>query len=379
VLPPQDSEVRARVLARLAAGPLGVEGDPSRSRRFALTAEAVEIARRLGDPAVLAWALDGRKVAIWAPDTLEEQWEIMDELREIAERCGDPEQIVDARICRLIKLIERSELDQYEAEHAAATRVADELGQPGQRWLVATHTPMYALLSGRLAGVEALIERAYELGRDAAPWNARMSRLRQRVVLFTLQGRPHEVEEELRAAAAEEVLYPSVQAALAGLYADTGDAPRCRTAFEALTADDFGLIPFDDTWVLTMGLLGHACAFLRDTERAAVIHERLAPYAHRNQVAPLEASLGSAARPLGELAATLGDTDLAASWFERAAEADESVGAAPWAAHARREQGEMLLAAGETTPAEELLDRAATTYRELQMDAWARRCAIAVA
>ena len=137
MLPPQDSEVRARVLARLAAGPLGVEGDPSRSRRFALTAEAVEIARRLGDPAVLAWALDGRKVAIWAPDTLEEQWEIMDELREIAERCGDPEQIVDARICRLIKLIERSELDQYEAEHAAAARVADELGQPGQRWLVA--------------------------------------------------------------------------------------------------------------------------------------------------------------------------------------------------------------------------------------------------
>ena len=86
-----------------------------------------------------------------------------------------------------------------------------------------------------------------------------------------------------------------------------GDAPRCRTAFEALTADDFAPIPFDDTWVLTMGLLGHACAFLRDTQRAAILHERLAPYAHRNQVAPLEASLGSAARPLGELAATLGD------------------------------------------------------------------------
>ena len=379
VLPPQDSELRSRLLARLAAGPLVVEGDSSRSRRFALTAEAVGIARRIGDPAVLAWALDGRKVAIWAPDTLEEQWEIMDELREIAELCGDPEQIVDARICRLIKRIERSELDQYEAEHAAAARVADELGQPGQRWLVATHAPMYALLTGRLAGVEALIERVYEVGRDAAPWNARMSRLRQRVVLFTLQGRPHEVEEELHAAAAEEVLYPSVQAALAGLYADAGDAPRCRTAFEALTADDFAPIPFDDIWVLTMGLLGHACAFLRDTQRAAVLHERLAPYAHRNQVAPIEASLGSVARPLGELAATLGDTDLAASWFERAAEADEGVGAAPWAAHARREQGEMLLAAGETTAAEELLDRAATTYRELQMDAWARRCAIAVA
>ena len=82
---------------------------------------------------------------------------------------------------------------------------------------------------------------------------------------------------------------------------------------------------------------------------------------------------------MAEVAKALGDTDLAASWFERAAEADEGVGAAPWAAHARREQGAMLLAAGETTAAEELLDRAATTYRELRMDAWARRCAVAVA
>jgi len=238
---------------------------------------------------------------------------------------------------------------------------------------------MYALLTGRLAGVEPLIERVYELGRDAAPWNARMSRLRQRVVLFTLQGRAHEVEEELRAAAAEEVLYPSVQAALAGLYADAGDAPRCRTAFEALTADDFATIPFDDMWVLTMGLLGHACAFLRDSQRAAVIHERLAPYAHRNQVGPLEASLGSAARPLGELAATLGDIDLAAGWFQRAADADDYLGAAPWAAHARRAHGAMLLTAGQTAAAEELLDRAATTYRALGMNAWAERCAVAVA
>ena len=87
----------------------------------------------VGDAAVLAWALDGRKVAIWAPDTLEEQWEIMDEMRELAERAGDPEQIVDARICRLIELMERSELDRFDVEYAAARRVADELGQPGQR------------------------------------------------------------------------------------------------------------------------------------------------------------------------------------------------------------------------------------------------------
>ena len=82
---------------------------------------------------------------------------------------------------------------------------------------------------------------------------------------------------------------------------------------------------------------------------------------------------------LGIASATLGHMDLAASWFERAADADERVGAARWAAHARREHGAMLLAAGETAAADELLDRAATTYRALGMDAWAQRCAITVA
>jgi hypothetical protein len=378
-LPSEDSALRARLLARLAGGPLSLEGDASMARRRALSAEAVEIARRLGEAAVLAWALDGRKVAIWAPDTLEEQWEIMDELRELAERVGDPEQIVDARICRLIKLIERSELDRFEVEYAAARRVADELGQPGQRWLVAAHEPMYALLTGRLAAAEQLIEQAFELGRSSAPWNARVARLRQRVVLCGLEGRLEDVEAELLAAATEEVLYPSLTACLAGLYADIGDVPRCRAAFEALTGQAFAGIPFDDTWVYTLGVLAHACSFLKDRERAAVLYERLEPYAHRNLVAPIEASLGSAAWPLGLLAATLGAVELAAGWFERAAAENERAGALPWAAHARLDHARVLFADGEQASAEALLNAAAAGYRRLGMDAWVARCEVATA
>ena len=378
-MPPDDHPLRARLLARLAAGPLVVEGDSSRPRRFTLTREAVDMARRLGDPAVQAWTLDGRKVAIWAPDTLEEQWDIMDELADLAERCGDPEQLVDARICRLIKCIERSSgLDHFEEEYGAALRVAEELGQPGQRWLVATHAPVHALLTGRLAGAEHLIEEVFELGRESIPWNARTARLRQRVVLAGLEDRPGDAEEELRAAAAREVFYPSLQAHLASLYADLGDQTRCRAAFETLTADAFAAIPFDDTWVMTTGLLAHACRFLEDSARATILYERLEPYAHRNMVAPLEASLGSAARPLGMLAATLGDLTAAAAWFERAAGENERVGALPWAAHARLDHARLLLDRGDRAGATPLLDQAARTYRALGMDAWAARCELAL-
>ena len=164
--------------------------------------------------------------------------------------------------------------------------MADELGQPGQRWLVTVHEPMYALLTGRLAGAEQLIEQAFELGRNSAPWNARIARLRERVVLCGLEGRLEDVEEELRAAATEEVLYPSVTAALASLYADMGDTGRCREAFESLAGQSFAGIAFDDVWTYTIGTLAHACHFLEDRERAAVLYERLEPWAHRNLVAP---------------------------------------------------------------------------------------------
>ncbi|MBA3262984.1 MAG: hypothetical protein H0T69_11065 [Thermoleophilaceae bacterium] len=352
------------------------KGDASRPHRFALSAEAVEIARRLGDPAVLAWALDGRKVAIWGPDTLEEHWVVMEELRELAEDAGDPEQLVDAHICTLIKLFERLELNRFEAEYARAVRAANELRQPGQQWLVAVMAPIHALLSGRLADVERLIDEAFELGRKAAPWNARISSLLQRFVLRGLEGRLEEVEEDLRLGAVENPWYPLIQAALASLYADLGDAADARAAFEALAEDDFAAVPHDEEWLLTMALLADACAFLDDSKRAAVLYEELERYGHRILVGPIEVALGSAARPLGKLAATLGRTEQAARWFERAALDNERADALPWAAHARFDHGRMLRAEGQRGAADRLLAQAAGTYHELGMTTWATRCEV---
>jgi tetratricopeptide (TPR) repeat protein len=104
------------------------------------------------------------------------------------------------------------------------------------------------------------------------------------------------------------------------------------------------------------------------------MYERLEPYAHRVLVGPIEVSLGSPARPLGRLSATLGRPDQAARWFERAAADNDRAGARPWAAHARLDHGRMLLAEGDPAAAEPLLEQAAATYRELGMDAWAARC-----
>jgi hypothetical protein len=78
---------------------------------------------------------------------------------------------------------------------------------------------------------------------------------------------------------------------------------------------------------------------------------------------------------LGKLAGTLGRTeDAAAHWLERAATANEGAGALPWAAHARREEAEILLSSGDHAAAAPLLERAEAGYRALGMGFWAGRC-----
>ena len=105
----------------------------------------------------------------------------------------------------------------------------------------------------------------------------------------------------------------------------------------------------------------------------------LEPYAHRNLIAPIEVSLGSAAWPLGRLAATVGAADVATGWFERAATANERAGALPWAAHARLDDARLLIRTGDHASAEPLLGAASATYRALGMDAWVARCEVATA
>src|SRR5204863_8359968 len=86
-------DLRVRLLARLAGA---LRDEHSRERRDALSREAVELARRCGNPAELAYALDARAAAIVAPDTVAECLALADELLELAERIGDRERAAAA-------------------------------------------------------------------------------------------------------------------------------------------------------------------------------------------------------------------------------------------------------------------------------------------
>ena len=79
----EDSEPRATPLDRLAGGPL--RDEPSRERRASLSKQAVDIARRMGDPAPLGYVLDARFQAIWAADNIGERLAIAAEMVQLSE------------------------------------------------------------------------------------------------------------------------------------------------------------------------------------------------------------------------------------------------------------------------------------------------------
>ena len=154
-----DSPLRARVLAGLARA---LVSTPQVERRLALSEDAVRMARRLGDPATLAAVLFGRHLAIWGSERAEvagERLAIATEVVGLAEQIGDRAMALRGRGLRRIDLLELGDLAGYDADLAAAERAAEELRQLRYRWQLPLAHATRALLAGRFAQAEELMEQ----------------------------------------------------------------------------------------------------------------------------------------------------------------------------------------------------------------------------
>ena len=364
-----DSELRAMLLARLAGGPL--RDEPSRERRAFLSEQAVDMARRLGDPALLGYVLDARFMAIWAPDNTGVRLAIAAEMVQLSESTGDLERLFQGHAHRMWTLLELGDLAAVPAEIGITSRISDDLRQPAQLWMVAAGRALCALLEGRFEQAGELTEEAFRLGERTIPWNAAVTRDFQLFALRREQGRLDELEEAVRDAVQAYPTYPVWRCVLADLYAELGRHDQARAEFERFAADDFTGLPFNEEWLLGLTLLADVCAALGDVPRAGRLYELLLPYRELHAVGQVEISLGAVARALGKLAATAGRCEQATRHFEAAIRLNEQSGARPWTAHARHDYARMLAAHGDRQQAHQQLAQALATYRELGMDRWA--------
>ena len=164
--PKQNTGIRSMLLARLAGA---LRDHRDHERRLSLAAEAVDIARRLGDLAVLAWAIEGSYASISWPRDSDRWLSMARELREVAEQLGDMENVFSGHLHAFSAYMVRGDVDAADRELAAAEAVARDLRQPLSLWLLPSRNLMRALHAGRFEEAERLVGE--ELSSDRA-WRA---------------------------------------------------------------------------------------------------------------------------------------------------------------------------------------------------------------
>jgi DNA-binding SARP family transcriptional activator/tetratricopeptide (TPR) repeat protein len=374
----EDVELRVRLLARLAGA---LRDEHSRDRRDTLSREAVELARRSGNPRALAYALDGRAAAILAPDTVVECLTLGSELCKVAERIGDKERVVHGHWHRMIAEGMVGDIRDAELDIAAGSHIAEELRQPAQLWGLWASQAMHALAAGRLTGADELVAKAFAFGERAQPEMAIPVYRLQKHTLCEFRGGLEEIEPAIRDLVAEYPARLAFRCLLAHLWAQLGRMQEARRVFEELATNDFAALPFDMEWLLGMSLLAETSSLLADTDSARVLYELLLPWKAFNVADHPEAMRGSVSRYLGILASALQHFDEAEPHFEKALETNARMGARPWLAHTQRDYARMLLArnaGGDQEKAQQLLSQALMTYRELGMSAGASASAPAL-
>ena len=367
-----DSRQRVRVLARLACA---LRDEPASDRRVALAREAVESARRLADPVTLGHAIEGQLTGM-GPDSDPSRLSVAQELISLGEQIGDRERMYIGRDVRLNTAWMLADRAGVDVELEALGKLADDLRQPAQQWAYTTGRTMLALMEGRFAQAEELIEQALAVGEKAQTWNAVVSYRLARFVLCREQGRLAEVEDAVERSVHEFPALRRFRCAQAHLYGELGRAGDARTVLAELLALDLAHEYFDEEWLFTLCLLPDVCALVEDGTAAARLHDLLAPHESLYAQAPVEASFGSVARALGVLAATAGRLDQAERHLEMAIDVERRMGARPWLAHAQHDLAAVLVARdapGDDEHARVLRDEALVGYHELGMTTWATR------
>ena len=167
-LPEADSAVRARLLGRLAME-LHFSNQPDRCQ--ALARQGVALARRLGDPSTLAFALNAHHWAQRGQDEVPELLAMADEIIHHAEASAELELALQGHSWRLVDLLELGQTETIDDEIAACASLADRLRQPFYRSWVAGLHPMRALMQGRFDDAERLARDALAAAEAAANWN----------------------------------------------------------------------------------------------------------------------------------------------------------------------------------------------------------------
>jgi tetratricopeptide (TPR) repeat protein len=352
-----DNPVRASLLGRL--GRLLAPRDPARSS--ALSAQAIDMARRIGDRNVLATALIYALSSRWGPDDLDERLQTAAEIVGVAR--GDRDRFLG--LCALAVIhLERAERHAADEMLRELVTIAGRLMQPRYTWQARVLQACFALIDGRFREADDLAREALATGERAHEVNVELIYGAHAAVSHNDQGLLLQLEGVLTSVAER---YPTVStwpAVLAVLHAAAGQPERARRELDRVTID---WLPHDGSWLLNIAMASEATSLVRDAGRAGRLYELLLPYTGRIVMVASTAAYGPVDRYLGLLAAARDDREAADRHFRAAYETCRRMHAPTWEAHVLADHGRALLD-GDDRRGAQLLAQAADAYRALGLE-----------
>ncbi|GAB2817489.1 BTAD domain-containing putative transcriptional regulator [Actinocorallia aurea] len=315
---------RAELLGTLA---LELHYGPDRADGEALAAEAVAIARRLGDPALLARTLNNQVLVLYVMGREAERAAALREMLAVPGLGGQAECV--ARIFLATSLIRDGDLPGCRAELRRVADLAEAMRDRAIHAMTAIAETAALTLEGRWAEVEQVVERYTSLlegstmyGLEFCRWNGLMTARRALGDAGgLLDGLLAEAEttEPLRPTAVLALLESGDEAGARALMARWG------TEIRRTWTEDFHAA----VWGRIAARLG--------TPDPAELYRRLAPHRDELVIAGIGiTSWGSVHGVLAELAAALGDRSLAREHAEAARAVHVRLGLAHWAAESER-------------------------------------------
>jgi class 3 adenylate cyclase len=373
-LAPGDHALRPRLLGRLAVALYWDESQPA-SRRAELADEAVAIAERMGDRAVLAGALSSRRYGLWTPENVEDRMAAALRILDLA-RDRDPERTLQAHRWLALDLLEVGDGEGARREIAEHARLSGDAHQPVIDAYTLLLRGLEAILDGRWAETEALAAEAAAIGERLGLFTlgALASVQHQRVWRETgVWDRVEDHVRELDAWTLAASGYPPVTCSKAMILIDLGRADEARVVVEKLMPDaQFPDMPRDLAWLSASANLGEACAVLDDAPRSSAVFRVLSKYSGRVAMIgppPVDCQ-GPVDIQLARMAMCMGDVDTALRHSQLAIEKATTLAAAPVLAYARLGHARVLrhrAQRGDAQAAAALIDEAAATADELGM------------
>jgi tetratricopeptide (TPR) repeat protein len=325
-LGPHDSALRVEVMGSLA---VELYFDPGAGDRAAtLSADAVAMAERLGDPALTATALNMHYFASLGPDGPRRRLAIAEQLVLLPQAGVVPEIGLVGLILRMTSRLEVADLAGADADLAAASAAAERLREPVMEAQIAWYRATRALLAGDLDAAERMSEQALALHRRTGLWGALECFSTQLFQLRREQGRLIELEPLLVDMAGSSP-FSGFREGMALMYLEAG---RVDDAIDALgDRRDFPPMPRDWSWLYLSCLQAEVCAHIGDDVTRRRLCDELAPFA--DQLAVIGTGVGCwgpVAYYVGLLEAALGRADAAERWLREAIAMADRMNAPPW-------------------------------------------------